>query len=277
MKPKIIEIIGPPGVGKSTIYQRLCRTWKPGSNWVYPDVILTPTPNFLSFRNWLVFKLRMMLRKKLTKTIPVDYGLRFAGKEQELAAFCWKLISYIQYYNDRDINKRFRSAYFLFATFSMYQAIFENAPEKPCIIEEGFLQKSFFIRDNKVNEPLTNCMLNKYLQLVPLPYAVIYIDMPDTNEIIKRLHSRNKVISSHNGIGNEALQRDIDNWRYAQHIILKKMKQAGVCTVQINGQQPVKENVSRITELLKNIETTRDKEPTKSKVVSTLKLITQTW
>jgi len=274
MKPTIIEVIGPPGVGKSTIYQQLCRTWKPGSHWVYPDV-LTPMPGFFSFRKWLVFKLRMMLRKKLTKTIPVDYGMRFAAKEQELAEFCWKLISYIQYYNEQDVNKRFRSAYFLFTTFSMYQAILEHAPDKPCIIDEGFLQKSFFVRDNKVDEPLTNCMLDKYLQLVPLPKAVVYIDLPDNSEIIKRLRNRNKIISAHNGIGDEALQKDIENWRYAQHLILEKIKQAGVSVIRLNGHQPVKENVARIIELLKNTGTTRDAESAKSKKVSMMNLITQ--
>lgn len=277
MKSRIIEIIGPPGVGKSTIYQQVCRAWKPSCNWVYPDVVLTRTPNFLLFRKWLTYRLRMLMSKKLTRTIPVEYGLRFAGEQQELAAFCWKLISYIQYYSDEDINKRFRSAYFLFSTFSMYQAIFEHAPEKPCIIEEGFLQKSFFIRDDKVDEQLTNYMLEKYLQLVPLPYAVIYMDMPDSHEIVKRLRSRNKIISSHNGIGDEALQRDIDKWRHAQHIILEKMKKAGVLTVQINGQQPVKENVSHIIKLLKNIEPTNNVRSAIRKTVSTLNFITQTW
>ena len=61
------------------------------------------------------------------------------------------------------------------------------------------------------------------------------------------------------------------------HVSVEKMKQAGVCIVQINGQRPVKENVSRITELLKNIETTRDREAANSKAVSMLNLITQTW
>jgi ABC-type bacteriocin/lantibiotic exporter with double-glycine peptidase domain len=64
MKQKIIEIIGAPGVGKSTIYQSLCRTWKPGSEWVYPDVLLTLQPGFFSFRKWIVYHLRMLLRKK---------------------------------------------------------------------------------------------------------------------------------------------------------------------------------------------------------------------
>ncbi|OQP57734.1 hypothetical protein A3860_08890 [Niastella vici] len=275
MKPKIIEIIGPPGVGKSAIYKSLCRTWKPGSQWAYPDVLLTARPHFFSARKWLAYHLRMVLHRKLTKTIPVEYGLRFAAKEQELAAFCWKLISYIQFYNDDEINQRYRSAYFLFTTFSTYQAVLENASEKPCIIEEGFLQKSFFIRDTKVDEPLTNCMLDKYLQLAPLPYAVIYMDIPDNSEIVKRLRGRNKIIASHSGKDDAALLRDIENWRHVQHIILEKIQQAGVGVVRFNGHQPVKENVARIIKLLKKIETTRDAGSENNKEGSTLNLITQ--
>jgi len=55
------------------------------------------------------------------------------------------------------------------------------------------------------------------------------------------------------------------------------MKQAGVVTLQINGRQPVKENVARIIELLKNIETTRGAEPVKRKEISKLNFITQSW
>jgi thymidylate kinase len=252
MKPTIIEIIGPPGVGKSTIYQTLCRTRKPGSQWVYPDVLLTSKPGFFSFRKWLVYQLRMLLGKKLTKSIPVDYGLRFADQHHELAEFCWRFLSDVPNNRDKEIGKRFRSVYFLFTTFCIYQAIAEKCSAKPCIIEEGLLQKSFFIKEDEVDDQLINELLNKYLLLVPLPYAVIYIDTPDSHEIVKRLRGRNKVIASHFDKDDVGLQRDIEKWKYAYHNILEKLKNAGVLIVRIDGMQPVKENVSRIKELLEN-------------------------
>jgi thymidylate kinase len=252
MKPKIIEIIGPPGVGKSTIYQSLCRTRKPGSHWVYPDVLLTSKPGFFSFRKWLVYQLRMLQGKKLTKSIPVDYGLRFADQHHELAEFCWSLLSDAPFNRDKEIGKRFRSVYFLFTTFCTYQAIAEKCPPIPCIIEEGLLQKSFFIRDDEEDHQLINELLNKYLLLVPLPYAVIYIDTPDIKEIVKRLRGRNKIIASHLDKDDAALRRDIEKWQYTYHYILERLKNAGVLIVRLNGIQPVQENVSRIKELMEN-------------------------
>jgi adenylate kinase family enzyme len=258
MKTKIIEIIGPPGVGKSTIYQSLCKSWKPGSPWVHPDVLLTAKPGFFSFRKRLVYNLSLLLGKKLTKTIPVEFGLRFAGQQQELAKFCWEYLAEIQFYEDRDINKRFRSTYFLFRTFCMYQVILEKAPAKPCIIQEGFLQKSFFVRDKEEDDQLINELLNNYLQLIPLPYAIIYMDTPDSKEIVKRLRGRSKIIVSHYGIDDTALQRDVEKWRHAQQKVLEILKKAGVLIVQINGMAPVKENVAIIKKLLKEIDDARE-------------------
>ena len=85
MKSKVIEIIGPPGAGKSTIYQSLCKNWESGSQWVYPEILLTNKPSLLSVKSWLMYKMRHLLHNKPIKTVPVDYGLRFDAHQQLLA------------------------------------------------------------------------------------------------------------------------------------------------------------------------------------------------
>ena len=253
MKSKVIEIIGPPGVGKSTIYQSLCRKWESGSQWVYPEMLLTNKPSLLSVKSWLWYKMRMLLHKKRVKTIPVDYGLRFDAQQQLLAKFCWQHLSDTSYYDEQDINRRFRSAYFLFTVFCLYQAIIEKSPATPCIIEEGFLQKSFLIKDYDADDQAATALLNEYVRLVPLPYAIIHIDIPDTNEVVKRLRGRSKVIASHFGKDDEALRRYIEKWRHIHQNILEKMKAAGVSIIRINSMLPVKENVAQLLKMLKNL------------------------
>jgi len=272
MKSKVIEIIGPPGVGKSTIYQALCKKWDPGSRWIYPEMLLTNKPSLFSTKKWLVYQMRMLLHRKPIKTIPVEYGLRFDEQQQELAKFCWKYLSDTHFFEDKDTNKRFRSAYFLFTAFCLYQAIIEKATVNPCIIEEGLLQKSLFIKEDGTDEQLMQNLLNKYLRLVPLPYAIIYIDTPDTNEVVKRLRGRNKVIASHFGKDDEGLRRDIEKWRHIQDRILEDMKKQGVGIIRINGMQPVNENVAQILKMLKNYKDVRDTEAVRANNVQLSKL-----
>jgi thymidylate kinase len=179
--------------------------------------------------------------------------VRFARQQQNLAKFCWKYITEMQFYDDEEINMRFRSAYFLFKTFCTYQVILEKTPDKPCIIQEGFLQKSFFISDEEKDDQEMNELLNEYVRLIPLPHAIIYIDTPDRKEIVKRLRGRSKVIASHHGKDEAALLRDIEKWQQAQQNILEKLQNAGVQIIRINGKAPVKENVFIIRELLKKM------------------------
>lgn len=247
MNTGIIEIIGPPGIGKSTIYKSLCKSWNLQSNWTYPDVLLSSKPHFFELNNWFEYQFRKLLGKKLSREIPVEYGLRFAENNQELANFCWNHLSNTQVYPDKEINKRFRSAFFLFADFCMYQAILESSFTKSCIIQEGFLQKSFFLNDD---DQFLSEILSKYLTLLPIPQAIIYIDTPKINVILERLRNRKKIIASQSGKNDYELLRDIKRWQHTLNIILEKLQNYNVSILKIDGERSVAENVARIKEML---------------------------
>ena len=245
---KIIEFIGPPGIGKTSIYESLCKTWRSTSNWTYQEALLTPKPHFSEFNKRVEYRLRRLLGKKIIKSIPVEYGLRFVENHQELADFCWNYLSDTQAGAAQEISKRFRAAHFLFTDFCRYQAVMESNAAQPCIIKEGLLQKSFFIHDD---EQVMLAAIDKYIPLLPLPYAIIYINTPDKNIIVERLRSRKKVIASHLGKGYKDLLADIEKWQYLLDLIVEKMKCKNVPIYHIEGSKPVEENVISINKLLK--------------------------
>lgn len=251
MGNKIIEVIGPPGVGKSTIFQALCHQWKPHFNWIYQDVLLGPEkPPVTHFPQWLKYKAHLLLGKKLTKSIPVEYGLRFADENKALAKFYWDYLSNQDLASNGEAAHRFRSAYFLFSDFCRYQAIRENTCSKPCLIDEGFLQKSFLIQ---ADQHYVRALVDQYLALLPLPYALLYIDTPHKNIISERLRNRKKVHISHIGKDDAALMEETGKWQDLFDTILEKVENRNVLTYRIDGAQPIARNVKLIQEFLAEI------------------------
>jgi adenylate kinase family enzyme len=244
MNNKIIEIIGPPGVGKTTIYGSLCKKWRPVSNWIYQDALLTPKPKLSEIYKWINYHSRLLLGKKINKNIPIEYGLRFVDDHKDLANFCWDYLSDVY---KEEANRRFRAAYFLFADFCRYQAILENSPGKPCILNEGLLQKSFFVDDD--TDSILK-LLQNYFSLLPMPSIVINVNIDNRNIIVERLKNRNKIIASHMGKDHEALLHDINKWQQFLKVMIDIMSSRGVKIIHVDGERSIEENVSFIKEKL---------------------------
>ncbi|SHF39316.1 hypothetical protein [Flavisolibacter ginsengisoli] len=247
-KTKTIEIIGPPGIGKSTFYKSLCKTWNNNLNWVYQNRLLAPPkPKLSEFKIWLQYQFHMIANKDGNRDIPVDYGLRFVEDHKELGLFFWNHLSGINSCMDKEIGKSFRSAYFLFKDFCRYQAIFDSISSKPCIIDEGFLQKSFLLQDN---EKLMAEIVTEYLHLIPLPSSVIYINTTDANIIIDRICNRKKIIASHFRKDKNELIAETEKWQYLFSIIIEKLTRNNIPVLCIDGERPIDENVRYINSVL---------------------------
>ena len=237
---KVIEIIGPPGVGKTTLYNYLCKTWSPLCNWTHLNALQTQKPEISDFNKWVFYKLKRIFKRKGTSTIPVEFGMRFIREHSELANFCWEYLADV--YRD-DIDKRFRLAYFLFSDFSKYQMIFENKYEMPCFLNEGLMQKSFFVDDEEYN---LNAQIKQYISLIPLPYAVISIDIKNIDVIVERILNRKKVIASHFEKTDVDIRENISKWQATFTSITEQVQSKGVRVYKLDGEKPIQENVSYI-------------------------------
>ena len=248
-RTKIIEIIGAPGVGKSTVYKALINSYNQYSDWIYPDADENrKKAGWIGFRSYSSLIYHRLFRKEQMSRYQIELGLKFVRQHKELADFIWRNISENET-GIQDVGQRFRSAYFAFKHFCRYQKIMESYNDKPCIIEEGLLQKSFLIRDNE-KEMLE--AVHDYLYLVPLPKAIIYLNTPDAKVILERLKSRKKVLPNHKDKNDKFLLENIERWQSLFNDIAKSLSEFNVPVYNVDGSKTVKENVQLINHLLKN-------------------------
>jgi len=250
-KNKIIEIIGPPGIGKSTLYLALRKKWNPKKNWIYEDILLAPDkPKLWNPFQWLEYNFRWYTGKNLNKTLAVDLGMKFIRNNEPLAAFCWKYFTENPHHNSTE--NRFRYSYFLYQDFCGFQAVAEKKSPKPCLIEEGFFQKSFLIHQNF---QLMEEILDKYLSLIPLPRAVIGLDSENVELILSRIKERKKVIPSHFNKDEASLEMDIRKWQHLVQLIMDKLEKKKVLVYKIDGSKSVDEKVAIIEPILNSLNT----------------------
>ncbi|RYY16487.1 MAG: hypothetical protein EOO04_26875 [Chitinophagaceae bacterium] len=247
MNTEIIEIIGPPGVGKTTLYDALTKAWSPSCTWTYQEALLTPVPAIAEFSSWVEYRLKRILKKKLSTSVASDLGFRFIHLHPELANFCLEHLSG----EAREANilaMRFRSLSLLYTDFCRYQAIDERVSDKPCIVNEGLLQKSFL---NRSDLSVMSDLVNQYLAFVPKPEAVLYINT-DKELIVDRLVKRRKLIATHSGKSQQELLMDIANWQTQLGIITAWMADHHVKVYTLDGALSIHENVNAVLNILES-------------------------
>lgn len=250
-KNKTIEIIGPPGVGKSTLYNLICKKWRPDYPWIYQDALLAPEkPNIANLTKWFEYRYLVLTGKKRAKSLPTEYGLRFINKHPQFAELCWNYLNNSNKGINGNLDKSFRSAYFLFRDFCRYQAIEEKNTSSRCLVDEGFLQKSFLVKESKIACARS---IEEYVSLAPIPYAIVHIKVDDSTLIKERLRARDKMIASHLGIDDSGLLEDINNWKITLDLITGKLNENKTPIYLIDGSMPIKENVKSILNFLSEI------------------------
>ncbi|UCS92962.1 hypothetical protein KZP23_20215 [Echinicola marina] len=249
--PNIVEIIGVPGVGKSSVFKELCNEWNSKQKWTHLDALINQGKTKSNgFINQSINLIKRFLKVKKHQSFEINKGIQYAHNNEVLSQFFWQHLSNTEFEANADPALRFRSAFFLYRDFCRYQAIHDNANGIPCIMDEGFLQKSFLVhKDKKIIE----AVLDDYLSLIQLPKAVIWVHVRPIHIILDRIKMRKKRIASHIDLGDEMLKIETKKWMRLIKLLIKKVEQKGVRIYKIDGRDSIENNVKKVKSILSSL------------------------
>ncbi|MDX1641752.1 MAG: hypothetical protein R3220_08630 [Balneolaceae bacterium] len=256
---KTVEIIGPSGSGKSSVYSSLRSRWKEGDNWVtYDDMHRSA---------------KKMRKRYLRKAVRIITDMLPIGRQSEnntLVNGEWDFIDYTDRIFLDDSNSEFKKAIFdlieehnrkwydgsdkRFVTIYMMmwsiahidRVLTAKNDDRFCILKQG---EGFVSRIMHLNSPsFDEAALQKYLEHIIYPRKLIFLDV-HADVILKRIKNRDRTATLHKGMDEETIRRYTQKTIKFFEIAMDSARQEGVEVHRVDASKSLAETVDEIIEV----------------------------
>lgn len=256
---KIVEIIGPSGSGKSSVYNGLKERWEYGLNWVTFDH-LNYSPgvplNRMVKRGQRILK-NLIPQKKSDipkprvkeewKFVGTNNNYFLGGKHEEFKSVLMDLIEDHCKVGYSGTDKRFITAYMIMWSMGRIETVksIEN-DDRYCILDqgEGLISRIMHLTTPSFDENA----LNLYLQHVPNPDVLVYLNT-DLEIIYDRVKNRKRSSSLHDGMSDS----DILQYTEKTDLFLRKasdyLEKEGADVYRVDSSQTIGQVISQIVEI----------------------------
>lgn len=252
---KIIELMGSPGVGKTTIYNQIRANWKKNYNWI-PEEMLFPKEKLLSEKYSVsilnILRLIFLNKEKYDVAAIEEAGSRFVNFYPEYIDKCWHNIDCIYKKNLDRADLRFQKMAYLNKLIQKIQIIREQTTNQIAIVDEGLVHLiANFLSEDKASLEVKK-EIKKFLQIMPLPDGVISVETT-LEENTLRLLQRKKIISMHKSLIKSQLEKIMYIDHQRREAVNNVLKAQEIPVLRINSSDKINLNVVKILDFAEDL------------------------
>lgn len=259
---KIVEIIGPSGSGKSSVYKGLKEKWQYNLNWVtYDQVNYSPEAKI----GRILKKVQRILKDIIPRKKPdvpkpaVINDWKFVGsnndyflstEHDEFKSVLMDLVEEHCKVGFSGDDKRFITAYMIMWSMARIDTVrFIDNNNRYCILDqgEGLISRIMHLTTPSFDEKA----LSFYLEYVPYPDVLFYLDT-DLDIIIERVKTRSRSSSLHEGMDESEMIQYTEKADRFLHKAVDYLDSKGVEVHKIDCSQTIDQIVNIISDRLSN-------------------------
>lgn len=245
---RIVEFVGSPGVGKTTIYRELITRSSKKHKWIAAEFLFPKEKLVLeNYSRFILNVIRLIIKKRgHVDTIAMeDAGGRFVASYPDFIDQCWNNINCIHKKNVNGSDLRFQKISYLYKIIQKIQILRERESSQIAVVDEGLVQ--FVTSSLGKRQDLTEEKeeVKKFFEIMPMPSGIVSVET-DLKENTKRLLQRKKVISMHKSLMQSELENVIHNDHIRRASVNSILETRGIPLLRINSKDKVTTNVSKI-------------------------------
>lgn len=237
--PKVVELIGPSGVGKSSLYFSLEKQWKESDDWaIYHDFMYRR-------RKWSLEGILLKLKSIFFAVSDSDYFWsegKIIDQKKEFAQkypeFIQTVLDLVEEHSKEGFNgedKRFQVIFFMLKSIERVNSVMEKSDDRACLIDEGLVSRLMHLNSPSFSKK----DVDRYIDSMPEPDAIIYLNT-EADEILNRIKKRKKTSTIHSGLTEQEIIESTENTQELIQYSLSSLKESGVEILELNAKESVK-------------------------------------
>lgn len=236
----VVEIIGPPGVGKSSIVNSLRNRQKKNSSWVLDRDLLPPLT--------MIQRLTRVARRRFGLPLPnllASANRRFVEQNQQFVCHLWEALNAARPTENGDLDLRFYIVSMLYSKFAKIQLLRESSRDRTVLIDEGLCKQLSFLANRRAN----NATLQSLILDPVMPSCFVWIDGPG-ELIADRVLRRKKLARAHRGLSRAEIVEYSERTRAGWRSFSLLLQEFGKQVFRIDATEDEEVNARIIEDLL---------------------------
>lgn len=252
---KIVEFLGPSGVGKSTTYNELVNLWEENDIW------LPMEKGYFGIQmpkiTWKTKFKKNLLRIPYPSPWKVDISYceetlqDYIESNKDLLDLFWDALKTQKIHQKKNYDTRFKSVELIKSKILKTALIQKSDNNKFVVLEDGLLHNiGFFSKDGLTNtdDAFFELVLNIYL-----PDAIVYFEIEE-KYLLNRIIKRKQKTFLEKGLSDNDLKYKIKNDLSFNAKKIDALKKIKVPHLVLNSNLPPKVKANQIKDFLQNLE-----------------------
>jgi len=250
-----IELVGVPGVGKTSTYKYLKNLQTENDNWkIFEDIFKKPQPQQVGLKKKFQTLIKGLLglpTAPKVQMVPDNNVLDdFMAENEELIELFWET-TMTKNQNIYGKDLRFHSVYYMMMVFKNLQAIKNQKTKKCYVLDEGLILNLNYFTNGDLEEP-KDSQISKVLDMIFLPSGVVLFE-GDVDTIIERTKTRGKLKPRDEYLSEEMLRKSREDTAIEKLYYVKAVEGRNVPIIRLNAQDSIESKAKIIADFAESL------------------------